>query len=491
LPLATWVALTFTLCYNNVIIILKDGVDLYMESRFEKAKHITDKFGQQHLLNYYNELSSVEQESLLTQILDINFELISSLYSDLVLDNKNENLYEDFSPLKAIVFENCSCEEKENYYKLGIEALKEGKVGALLVAGGQGTRLGHNGPKGSFNIGLPSKKSLFQLQCERLLNLSKKAERDIPWYIMTSPENHNDTIAFFKNNNYFGYKEEYIKFFKQGVMPSIDDEGKILFSTKSEISTSPSGNGGCFSSLETTGMLEEINNRGIQWLFLYGVDNALVRVVDPYFIGFTIKSGELAASKVVSKMNANEKVGVLCYKNGHPSIVEYTELSPEMMEQRDNDGNLIYDNANILNHVFHIDFITKILQMNLPFHVAHKKISYINELGDNVMPEKPNGYKFECFLFDIFSKLSGMAALKVKREDEFAPVKNSNGEDSPKTASDLILNMHKRWLINKGVDCNILNDKIVEVSPLTSYYGENTDVEKVIDKLLIDNIIEI
>ena len=266
----------------------KDGVDLTMESRFEEAKQIAAKYGQQHLLNYYNELSSVEQESLLTQILDIDFELISSLYSDLVLDNKYENLYEDFSPLKAIAFEDCSCEEKESYYKLGIEAMKEGKVGALIVAGGQGTRLGHNGPKGSFNIGLPSKKSLFQLQCEKLRNLSEKAERYIPWYIMTSPENHNDTIAFFKKNNYFGYKEEYIKFFKQGVMPSIDAEGKILFSTKSKISTSPSGNGGCFSSLENSGMLADMNNRGVQWLFLYGVDNALVRVVDPYFIGFTI-----------------------------------------------------------------------------------------------------------------------------------------------------------------------------------------------------------
>jgi UDP-N-acetylglucosamine/UDP-N-acetylgalactosamine diphosphorylase len=462
-----------------------------MESRFEEAKHIAGKYDQQHLLNYYNELSSVEQESLLTQILDIDFELISSLYSDLVLDNKHEKLYEDFSPLKAIAFEDCSCKEKESYYKLGIEAMKEGKVGALLVAGGQGTRLGHNGPKGSFNIGLPSKKSLFQLQCERLFNISKKAERYIPWYIMTSPENHNDTIAFFKKNNYFGYKEEYIKFFKQGVMPSIDAEGKILLSSKSKISTSPSGNGGCFPSLESSGMLDDINNKGIQWLFLYGVDNALVRVVDPYFIGFTIKSGGLAASKVVSKVNANEKVGVLCYRNGHPSIVEYTELPPEMMHQKDDCGKLIYDNANILNHIFHIDFIRKILQMKLPFHVAHKRISYINEHGDNVIPEKPNGYKFECFLFDIFSNLSDMAALKVKREDEFAPVKNSNGEDSPKTASELILSLHKQWLINNGLDCNVLSGKTVEVSPLTSYFGEDIDLEKVIDKLLRDNIIEL
>jgi UDP-N-acetylglucosamine/UDP-N-acetylgalactosamine diphosphorylase len=466
-------------------------VEINMKSKFEEAKHVIDKYGQQHLLKYYGELSSTEQEDLLNQILDIDFELISSLHSDLVLENKHENLYEDFSPLKAYSFEDCSREEKENYYKLGIEAIKEGKVAALLVAGGQGTRLGHDGPKGTFNIGLPSGKSLFQLQCERFLNISRKAEKYIPWYIMTSPENHNDTIACFKNNNYFGYNEDYLKFFQQGVLPTIDAEGKIFLSSKSEISTGPSGNGGCFLSLEDSGMLEDIKSRGIEWLFLYGVDNAMVRVVDPYFIGFTIRSGQLAASKVVSKVSADEKVGVLCYRNGHPSIVEYTELPDEMMHQKDACGNLTYDNANILNHIFHIDFITKVLEMKLPFHVAHKKISYINELGISVIPEKPNGYKFECFLFDIFSNLSDMAALKVKREEEFAPVKNSNGVDSPKTARELILNLHKQWLIYNGLDCNILSGKTVEVSPLTSYFGENIDLEKVKDKLLMDNIIEL
>lgn len=469
----------------------KAGGDLNMKNKFEEVKYVTDKYGQQHLLKYYSELSNTEQEVLLNEILDIDFELISSLHSDLVLNNKHESSPEGFSPLKASSFEDCSDEEKENYYNLGIEAIREGKVAALLVAGGQGTRLGHSGPKGTFNIGLPSGKSLFQLQCERLLNISRKAEKYMPWYIMTSPENHSDTIEFFKSNNYFGHNEDYINFFQQGVLPTIDEEGKIFLSSKGKISTGPSGNGGCFLSLKESGMLEDMNSRGIEWLFLYGVDNAMVRVVDPYFIGFTIASGELAASKVVAKVNANEKVGVLCYRNGHPSIVEYTELPDEMIQQRDAYGNLLYDNANILNHIFHMDFITKILEMKLPFHVAHKKISYTNELGFNVIPEKPNGYKFECFLFDIFSNLSDMAALKVKREEEFAPVKNSCGEDSPKTARELTSNLHKQWLINKGLDCNVLSGKTVEVSPLTSYFGENIDLEEIIEKIQIEDIIEL
>jgi UDP-N-acetylglucosamine/UDP-N-acetylgalactosamine diphosphorylase len=462
-----------------------------MKNKFEEAKYVTAKYGQQHLLKYYNELSSTDQEALVNEILDIDFELISSLHCDLILNSNHESSPEDFSPLKANSFDDCSVEEKENYYNLGIEAIREGKVAALLVAGGQGTRLGHSGPKGTFNIGLPSGKSLFQLQCERLLNISRKAEKYVPWYIMTSPENHNETVAFFKANSYFGYNEDYLNFFQQGALPTIDGVGKILLSSKSKISTGPSGNGGCFLSLKDSGMLEDMNSRGIEWLFLYGVDNAMVRVVDPYFIGFTITSGELAASKVVSKVNANEKVGVLCYRNGHPSIVEYTELPDEMLQQKDATDNLLYDNANILNHIFHMDFITKILEMKLPFHVAHKKIPYTNELGFNVIPEKPNGYKFECFLFDILSNLSDMAALKVKREEEFAPVKNSDGEDSPKTARELISNLHKQWLISKGLNSNILSSKTVEISPLTSYFGGNIDLEKVVERILIDNIIEL
>ena len=462
-----------------------------MKRRLEEAKYVTDKYGQQHLLKYYSDLSNTEQENLLNQILNIDFEFISLLYSGLVLNSKHQREYEDFSPLKPIIFEDCSSEEKGNCYNLGIDAIKEGKVGVLLVAGGQGTRLGHIGPKGTFSIGLPSKKSLFQLQCERLINISTKAGRYIPWYIMTSPENHNETIAFFKNNNYFGYKEEYIKFFQQGVLPLIDEEGKIFLSSKSDISTGPSGNGGCFKSLRDSGLLDDINNRAIEWLFLYGVDNTMVRVADPYFIGFTIKSGQLAASKVVSKVSSIEKVGVLCYKNRHPAIVEYTELPDEMLQQKDINGNLIYNNANVLNHIFHIDFITKSLQVKLPFHIAHKRISYINEFGVEVIPERSNGYKFECFLFDTFANLNDMAALKVKREEEFAPVKNSNGEDSPKTARELMLNLHKQWLIARGCDYKILNGKTVEISPLTSCFGENIDLEKAMEKILMDNIIEL
>lgn len=462
-----------------------------MYKKLQQAIEITKKYGQQHLVQYYDELSDEEQDNLLDQILSIDFEFISSLYSDLVVNNNAKELKSDISPLKAVNFNECAKEEKENYYNMGLEAIKNGKVGVLLVAGGQGSRLGYNGPKGRFSIGLPSNKSLFQLQCEKLMSISKKAGKYITWYIMTSPENHKDTVSFFERNDYFGYPKEDVKFFKQGILQTIDSEGKILLDNKGNISTGANGNGGCFIALKDSGMLEDISNRGIEWMFIYGIDNALAKVADPYFIGFTIASGQMGSSKVVAKKNAGEKVGVLCYKNGHPSIVEYSELPNTMAFDRDENGKLVYDNANIVSHILHVDFIKESLKIKIPFHVAHKKITYIDEQGVKVKPDKPNGYKFETFLFDIFQGLSDMAALKVIREDEFAPVKNAEGEDSPKTARELTLNLHKKWLINAGIDAELLKDKVIEISPLTSYAGENIDLEKVKDELLKENVVQI
>lgn len=462
-----------------------------MYKKLEQAIEIIKKHGQQHLLQYYDELNDEEQENLLDQILAIDFQFVSSLYNNLVVNNTNNQEKADISPLKATNLNECTEEQRKNYYDIGLEAIKSGKVGAFLVAGGQGSRLGYNGPKGRFSIGLPSNKSLFQIQGERLTNISNKSGKYVPWYIMTSPENHIATVSFFEKNDYFGYPKEEVKFFKQGILQTVDAEGKILLENKGTISTGANGNGGCFIALKESGMLEDMANRGIEWLFIYGIDNALAKVVDPYFIGFTIASGKLGGSKVVAKKNAGEKVGVLCYKNAHPAIVEYSELPNTMAYDRDQDGKLIYDNANILSHILHVDFIKQSLKANIPFHVAHKKIAYIDEQGVKVKPDKPNGYKFEAFLFDIFERLDDMAALKVIREEEFAPVKNAEGDDSPKTARELTLNLHKKWLINAGIDGELLKDKIVEISPLTSYGGENIEVEKVKAELIKGNVVEV
>lgn len=460
-----------------------------MNDKLEKAKLLTEKYGQQHLLKFYSELTAEEQNSLLDQILSIDFELISSLYNNVVKDCGEIDKFKNIEPMKSCNHKNMTEEEINEYNNIGLQMIKQGKTAALLVAGGQGTRLGHEGPKGTFSIGLPSDKSLFQLQCERLINLSQKCDKYIPWYIMTSEDNHEDTVSFFESNNYFGYPSEDIFFFKQGQLPIVDDKGKIILKEKSCISVGANGNGGCFLALKESGAFENMKKRGVEWLFMYGVDNALVKIADPTFFGFTVKSGLEASSKVVKKKSPEEKVGVLCYKDGEPSIVEYSELPEELRYAVDEKKELLYSNANIVNHIFSVDFLDRCSKAGLPYHAAHKKISFVNDKGSIINTESPNAYKFELFMFDIFPYLEDMSLLRVNREEEFAPVKNRTGADSPETARNLLLNLYKKWLVDAGITYEQLENKIVEISPLVSYSGENIDLDKFKELLYKNQVI--
>jgi len=457
-----------------------------MNNSYSKAKQLVETYNQQHLLNFYDELNVDEQNRLVRQIISTDFEMVKKLHEKQSNKNGAKDQLEESIELKPLVapeFDTYDESEKSKYFESGMNAIKKGQVAALLVAGGQGTRLGHDGPKGTYDIGLPSNKSLFQLQCERLINISKKAGNYIPWYIMTSIDNHDDTVLFFEENDYFGYPKDQIEFFSQGVLPCIDFDGKVFLSGKSSMNLAADGNGGCIVALKNTGMLENMKNRGVQWICLYGVDNVLVKVADPYFVGFTIESGIPAGTKVVAKKHAEEKVGVLCYKNNRPAIVEYTEFSEEKAQETDNDGTLVYDNSNILNHIFKLDFIEECLRLEMPLHPAYKKVEYTNDHGESVKVDQPNGIKFEYFIFDIFDGLTDMATMKVKREEEFAPVKNKDGADSPESARNMIFDNHKEWLIQGGMDPELLDNKSVEISPLKSYYGENIDIDEVKEKI--------
>ncbi len=453
-----------------------------MKEKIQEIEGVLRKYGQEHLLRHFKELSDEEKENLLDQILLIDFDLITSLYKKVINHEKNEN-QQDLQPLKAYEWDAIDNQEKQQLYDIGIKKIKDSKAAVILLAGGQGTRLGYSGAKGTFDIGLPSHKSLFQLQCERLINISRKCGTYINWYIMTSPVNHDETVQFFDDNNYFDYSKENITFFKQGILPTIDVNGEIFLEERGKVSMAPNGNGGCFLALKDKGILTEMKEKGIEWIFINGIDNALVRVADPYFLGFAVKTGLPSASKVVSKKSPDEKAGILCYQNKRPAIVEYSELPVELAQKTNDDGNLIYDNANIISHLLKLEVIEEFFNYEIPFHVAHKKIPYTNISGDIEYPSEPNGYKFESFIFDIFSYVVDMAVLKVRREEEFAPVKNKDGEDSPFTAKNLVLNLHRNWLINSGVDSKLLDRKIVEISPLTSYNGEDIERELIIDKL--------
>ena len=331
------------------------------------------------------------------------------------------------------------------YEDIGKKAIKSGKLAAVTMAGGQGTRLGHKGPKGTFDIGLDSHKSLFELLCDYLKSESKKYGVDIPWFIMTSRENNHDTVEFFKKNKYFGY-EKNIYFFIQGQLPMIDTEGKILIGEDGLIKEAADGHGGVYESLVKSGMVNKMKELGVEWVFIGGVDNCLVKMVDPVLMGIAIDKHVTAAGKSVVKANPHEKVGAFCKKNGRPSVVEYSEITDEMAEARDKNGELLYGESHILCNLFNISAIERMGSQPLPYHSAFKKATYIDKDGNKVVPDSPNAFKFEAFLFDAFGEVDDMAILRVKREEEFAPVKNADsaGVDCPSTARELYNNFYKK-----------------------------------------------
>jgi UDP-N-acetylglucosamine/UDP-N-acetylgalactosamine diphosphorylase len=441
-------------------------------AKLKQAREAVSRYGQDHLLGHFDGLTLPEQDALIDQILSVDFEQLAALHNDLVRNQAGAGSRETIEPLRAKPWDSLPISERAALANQGMRALREGKVAAFLVAGGQGTRLGHNGPKGVFDIGLPSRKSLFQLQAERILRLSRQAGRTIPWYIMTSEDNHAETTGFFKERRFFGLSERDVMFFKQGEMPVVDQHGKVLLASKGRLSMGPNGNGGCFLALAKSGALDDMKKRGVEQVFFYSVDNALVRVCDPHFVGYAISEGKPAASKAVIKIQPEEKVGVLCLRNGKPSVLEYSEMTEEMIYSKTADGRYLYDSANIAMHLFTRSFLETHAGASLPFHVAHKKIAYVDPAGNTVTPPAPNAYKFELFMFDLFPMAGEMAGLLVRREEEFAPVKNKDGVDSPASARGLLLDLHHKWAVAAGVGEEELKGKLVEISPLASYGGE-------------------
>lgn len=306
------------------------------------------------------------------------------------------------------------------------------------MAGGQGTRLGHTGPKGTFKLDVYGKgKYLFEILADNLQEANKKYGVVINWYIMTSKENNADTVEFLEKNNYFGYDKNKVTIFKQSELPLVDTEGKFLINKEYKIKEASDGNGGTYSSLRASGCLADMKEKGIKWVFIGSVDNALLKMIDVTLLGMAVKKGVQIASKSVAKANPQERVGVFCKMNNHPKVIEYTELPEKMAEEVDSDGELKFGESHIMCNLYTIDAIEKISKEPLIYHTAFKKNSYIDENGKEVIPTEPNSYKFESFIFDAFELFDDIAILRGKREDDFAPVKNKEGVDSPKTAKEL------------------------------------------------------
>lgn len=407
-----------------------------MIENFEQTKKILKYQKQEQILEY----PIRNKEEFANEVLKINFEQLNKLYDKAIKNEKVEN--SKIEPIPYIEKDKLSEEEKEHYKKIGENIIRNNEYAVVTMAGGQGSRLGHDGPKGTFDFGLENHKSIFEVLCDRLKEAYKKYNVYIPWYIMTSRQNNEETINFFEKNNYFGYSKENVYFFKQGELPVLNDQGKLMLNKEGNINTAADGHGGIFVSMEKEKITENMKQRGIKWLFIGPVDNVLIKMVDPIFIGICQDKNMLAGGKSIIKAYPEERVGVFCKKNGKPDVIEYTEISKEMAEMKNDRGELVYAESHINCNMFNIDIIEKISKNKLPYHCAHKKIEYLNKEGQVVKPEEPNAYKFEAFIFDAFKMLDEMTIFRVKREEEFAPIKNAEGKDSPKTALELYKNFY-------------------------------------------------
>lgn len=398
----------------------------------EAAKQKLEKYGQEHVLKYYEELSGAEKEALLTQIEETDMSILAACKNKEELSKKGV-----ITPLAAMELDEIEA-NKESFYNTGIKAIKEGRVGALLLAGGMGTRLGSDDPKGMYNVGITRELYIFECLVNNMMDVVKQADAWIHLFIMTSDKNNDATIKFLTEKEFFGYNKEYVHFFKQEMAAATDYEGKIYLEEKGKLSTSPNGNGGWFSSLKNAGLLDVVKSAGIEWLNVFAVDNVCQRIADPVFVGATIERNCVVGAKVVRKNAPDEKVGVMCLEDGRPSIVEYYELTEELMNAKDAKGEPAYNFGVILNYLFKEEELEKLLDGSLPLHIVEKKIPYLNEAGELVKPEEPNGYKFESLVLDMIHQLDSCLPFEVVRNKEFAPIKNKTGVDSVESARVLL-----------------------------------------------------
>lgn len=437
--------------------------------------------GQGHVFAHFDSLSETEQQSLLEQAAAIDLDEIESLYKTLVKGGStgDSSLAGGLEPADYIPRPGHSDTADPGMWKeaalRGEAALRNGRVAAFTVAGGQGTRLGFDGPKGTYGVTPVLGKSLFNVFAEKILAASRIYGKPVPWYLMTSVLNHEETVAYFEQNDFFGLPRERVRFFTQGFMPAVDGEGKILMADRGEIALSPDGHGGALRALVRSGSIREMEADGIDTISYFQVDNPLVRCLDPAFIGFHLIHQSDLSSKMVPKAYAGEKVGVFCQRDGQALVVEYSDLPEELTNATNADGSLRFNAGSIAIHIFSRDFIDRLgsgddESAKLPFHLAHKKVPFIDSEGTRHEPASPNAWKFEMFVFDALPFANNPVIIETERADDFSPVKNAEGVDSPRTCRDDQLRQFARWAQAAGIaietDETGLPPFAFEVSPL-------------------------
>jgi UDP-N-acetylglucosamine/UDP-N-acetylgalactosamine diphosphorylase len=457
-----------------------------MTIRFEKSFGMTadmahtgltdllEPHGQGHVLRFWKNLSASSKKRLADQVRSLDFGQIAHFQR--LLKKAKSGKKEPFRLEPAEITRFAATDEQkeadEQAVKIGVEALRRGRVGVFLVAGGQGTRLGFNGPKGCFPIGPVSRKSIFQMHAEKILAASGHYGAAIPWTIMTSRSNDSETRTFFEENGFFGLNPRDVFFVPQRMAPCLDESGLLILDAPDHMAESPNGHGGALLAMEDGGVLEESRKRGVDILSYFQVDNVLIRIIDPLFIGHHLMRGADMSSKMVRKRGPSEKLGHFGLIGGRLHVIEYSDMTEADMKARNPDGSLKYEAGSIGIHLIRTDFVQRELNggLKLPFHIAHKKIPFIDENGKTVNPVKPNGYKFETFIFDALQNAAESLILEVRRGEEFSPVKNKDGEDSPETARRDLSCMYLEWLEAAGMpvppEASGDAEKAVEISPL-------------------------
>jgi len=425
-----------------------------LPDRLRHARERCEAAGQGHVLRWAGELEPAALSRLLDQLETLDLQRLARLFES-VREPPAARDAPRLEPPELIELGEGEQHRRRDRTarEAGQAALAAGQVAAFVVAGGQGSRLGFDGPKGCFPIGPLSRRSLFAFHAQRVLATSRRQGTPAPFYVMTSEANHADSVAAFEEAGWFGLDPGQVFFLVQGMLPAVDPQGRLLLADKASLFMSPDGHGGSLRALQRSGALDDMQRRGIRQVFYFQVDNPLAPVLDPVFIGHHVLGGAEMSSKVVAKSDPHEKVGVVARVDGRPGVIEYSDLDPALATQRDAQGRLRFRAGNIAIHVLDVAFIRRVLDRGpeLPVHRADKAVPCLDEAGRPLRPARPNAVKLEQFVFDALAHASRTVTQEVRREDEFAPVKNAEGADSPGTARAALVAQAKRWMVAAGL----------------------------------------
>lgn len=408
----------------------------------KKAIKKLKKYNQNGIINLLNVLSNKEKEKLYKQVIELDFKRIDKLYNELTQKEKASS--DNIEEIVALNKDKLPKEELDKFNKLGEEIIKNNSYALVTMSGGQGTRLGYDKPKGEFVVDIyPKPKCLFEILADKLKEVNKKYNITIPWYIMTSSENNQEIKNFFEEHKNFDYPSDHIQFFEQGNLPLITENKKLLLGKDKLIKEAADGNGGIFNSMYENGILKDMQKRKIKWIFISSIDNILLKIADTTLIGVAIDKKVEIATKSLIKNSPDEKVGAICKKNNKIKVIEYSEMSEEMKNKKNENGELSFGESHIMCNLFSLKALNILAKKKLPYHIAHKKSDYLDNKGVVIKADKPNVYKFETFIFDGWEYFKDIAILRGKREEDFAPIKNKEGIDSPETAIELYNNCIK------------------------------------------------